>query len=571
MASFKRRLYFGSLLGFAILAQTTTSVRSQTPEAKLKPAASISGRITLGEKPAPSIVVIASTQNSPTPTGQATSDAEGNYRINGLPAGQFNVTPVAPVYVIPATPMYGQGRVVNLSANEVADGIDFKLSRGGVITGRITDADGRPVIEERINLMAVDENGAPARTAYYRQTNPWMSLTDDRGVYRIYGLAPGRYKVSVGDEPGRSAGMRAAGYFQRTFHPDTTDITRAAIVDIPSGDEAKNIDIKVGRRSQTFSVSGRIVDAGTSKPLPNINFAFGLVQQNQGQSYVGGTSGPAAPTNSRGEFRVDGVAPGRYVFLISGSMFNPNSPGPKVYTDPVPFEVLDSDVTNIEIKAQPGQSISGVIVPDGITDKNLLARLPRLVVFANVEPAQNNLRVFGGGAAARINPDLSFSLDGLQPGKASINIGAYGPESTGFSMTRVELNGVVQGPTIDLAAGQSLSGLAVFVAYGSGVVRGQIKVEGGTLGSDAQMHIALQRQGEAVSRLHSQADSRGRFIVNGIPAGTYEVTLNVATLGAQTTAPPRFQRQYRQTVNISEGVETEVTFTLDLTRKDVPR
>ena len=59
--------------------------------------------------------------------------------------------------------MFGQGRVLNLSANEAVEGIDFKLTRGGVITGRITDADGRPVIEERISLIAVDQNGEVVR------------------------------------------------------------------------------------------------------------------------------------------------------------------------------------------------------------------------------------------------------------------------------------------------------------------------------------------------------------------------------------------------------------------------
>jgi protocatechuate 3,4-dioxygenase beta subunit len=572
MANIKRRLYFCSLLVFAILAHSETALHGQTPDAKSKASASVAGRVTFGEKPAPGITVIAHNQNSANPVGQATSDAEGNYRINGLPNGQLNITPVAPIYVIPNNAMFGPGRVVNLSSNEAADGVDFKLVRGGVITGRITDADGRPVIEERITLLAVDENGAPVRTNYYRPTNFMMYQTDDRGVYRIYGLSAGRYKVSVGDEAGRAmAGLRASGYFQKTFYPDVTDITRALIVEVLSGSEAKNIDIKVGRRSQTYSVSGRVIDADTNKPVPNIQFSFGAIQQSQGQSYVSGTSGPATPTNSQGEFRVEGLAPGRYVFLISGSMFNPNASGPKFYSDPIPFEVFDSDVTNLEIKAQPGLSISGLVVPDGITDKGLLARLSRLVVTGLVESGPNNLRVYTGGAASKINPDGSFSLEGLQPGKASINVGAYGPESQGFSMTRIELNGVVQGHTIDLAPGQSLSGLAVFVAYGSGVVRGQIKVEGGTLASDAAIFVTVQRQGEAnANRMTGQVDSRGRFVIKGIPAGTYEVVMLVNTLGAQTLFPRGFQRQQRQTVNISDGVETDVSFTLDLTQKDGP-
>lgn len=569
MASIKRRLCFCSLLVFAILIASGTALHAQTPDAKSKPTGSISGRVTIGGKPAPGIIVVATIQNSSSPVGQATSDAEGNYRINGLPAGQLNVLPFAPLYTLPGNSMYGLGNVVNLSSNEVAEGVDFKLTRAGVITGRITDADGRPVIEERVTLMAVDDNGAPSRANFPRAGNFMMYQTDDRGVYRIFGVAPGRYKVSVGDEAGRGS---LRGFFQRTFYPDATDVARASIIEVSSGGEAKDIDIKVGRRSQTYAVSGRVIDADTNKPLPGIQFSLGMIQQNQGQSFVGGSSGPGTPTNSQGEFRVEGVTPGRYVFMLNAAIFNPLATGPRFYSDPVPFEVLDGDLTNLEIKARKGQTISGVIVPDGITDKNVLARLSGLMVVASVDPGQTAVRVFTGGAAAKVNPDRSFVLEGLQPGKVSLSVGAYGGiESQGFSMTRIEQNGVAQANAIDLAAGQSLSGVAVYVAYGSGVVRGQIKVEGGTLASDAALFVMLQRQGEAnTGRLGSQVDSRGRFVIKGIPPGNYEVMLQIMSLGAQTSMPRGFPRLQKQAVTVTENAEIEVTFTLDLSGKDRP-
>ena len=45
-----------------------------------------------------------------------------------------------------------------------------------------------------------------------------MYQTDDRGVYRIYGLPAGHYKLSAGDE-GRGGGMRAAGYLSEDLLP----------------------------------------------------------------------------------------------------------------------------------------------------------------------------------------------------------------------------------------------------------------------------------------------------------------------------------------------------------------
>src|SRR4051794_6785664 len=124
MSRIKRRLPPGKILIAVVLVVSATGLYGQTPEPKAKPNGSVSGRVSIGEKPAPGILIVVSSVNSSTAIAQTTSDADGNYRINGLASGQIGVAPVAPVFVVPASAMYGQGRVVNLAANEAADGID---------------------------------------------------------------------------------------------------------------------------------------------------------------------------------------------------------------------------------------------------------------------------------------------------------------------------------------------------------------------------------------------------------------------------------------------------------------
>ncbi|HJZ81558.1 MAG TPA: carboxypeptidase regulatory-like domain-containing protein [Pyrinomonadaceae bacterium] len=568
MARIKYWLSFRRLLFTSLLVISATSLSAQTPDVKPKPSGSISGRVTIGEKPAPGILIMVNGMNSAMPAAQATSDADGNYRLAGLPAGQISVTPVAPVYVLPVNPMYGQGRVINLSTNENVEGIDFKLIRGGVITGRVTDADGRPVIDERVTLLSVDENGAQVRGMSFRGLNVMMYQTDDRGIYRLYGLPAGHYKVSAGSDPGGGT-MRTSGYYQKVYYPDATDIAKAAIVDVSEGGETKNIDIKLARLANTYSVSGRVIDADSGQPLPGVYFAIGVVQQNQNQSYVSGTSGPGTPTNSQGEFRMEGLSPGRYAILLNATNYIPNSaPAPKVYTEPVPFEVLDGDVTNLEVKAKSALSISGVVVLDGV-DKTMAAKISNVMLYARVEPAQGGINVFSGGVSANLNPDGSFVLDGLSPGRVTVNLGYRGPDFLSFRVSRMEGEGVSQNHQINLAPGQNLSGLKIYLTYGSGVIRGQLKVEGGTLASDAIVFIQVMRPGES-SPYSGQVDSRGRFLIKDIAPGTYEVTMQLISLGPQTAFPRGVPRQQRQTVTVTNGTETEVVFTLDLTPKDVP-
>src|ERR1044072_8050281 len=107
-----------------------------------------------------------------------------------------------------------------------------------------------------------------------------MYQTDDRGVYRIYGLAGGRYKVSVGADA--SDGIIRGGRYQRTFYPDVSDQSKGAIVELKEGGEANNVDIKVGRATQTYAASGRVIDAETGVPIARAGVRFMIVRKGQG-------------------------------------------------------------------------------------------------------------------------------------------------------------------------------------------------------------------------------------------------------------------------------------------------
>src|SRR5438132_1175623 len=146
-----------SLILTTIIIFPSFAMKAQSTDGRAQGTGSISGRVTLGDKPAPGILVTLSGPNLQT-RRQATSEADGHYRIGGLSAGQFTLTPFAPTYVLPpANLTLGSAKSINLSLGESIDNIDFKLTKGGVITGRVTGADGRPVIEERISLVHVDE------------------------------------------------------------------------------------------------------------------------------------------------------------------------------------------------------------------------------------------------------------------------------------------------------------------------------------------------------------------------------------------------------------------------------
>ncbi len=157
----------------------------------------------------------------------------------------------------------------------------------------------------------------------------------------------------------------------------------------------------------------------------------------------------------------------------------------------------------------------------------------------------------------------------MRPGKASLYLSSSsGSNVNGFLITRIEHNGVPQAQLVDIQPGADTTGVRIFLAYGTGVIRGQVKFEGGTLPSDSMLMVMLRREG-VPTRGGTQVDSRGQFVIENLAAGAYEVMVQLVNLGP-VRPPPRPSMPVRQTVTVSDGTESQVLLTLDLNPRQGP-
>ena len=562
-----------ALLRTLVVVNTLTAFLAITPtstaqEPKKETTGSVSGKVTLGDRPVQRATVLLTLTDrvlglDRSQPARATTDDEGRYRITGVPAGSYTVAPFTPAFVVPTETSFAQpGKSITLGAGEDVDGIDFSLSRGGVITGRITDADGRPLIEQRINLMRVDERGQRTPGSYM---NPFMFSTDDRGIYRVYGLTAGRYKVSVGDAP--DSGMVRIGFgggsYARTFHPDVQDESKATIIDVKPGGESTGIDIKLGHVSKTYVATGRVVDAETGKPMANLQYGHGGVSAQQ--TNINGFGWTNNRTNANGEFRIEGLSPGRFAaFVVATEQVD-------FYSEPAVFEVNDSDVSGLEIKVRRGSSISGVAVIEGSDDPEVLAKLNKLEFRALVRSEGLSAPSM---TAVPISPDGSFRISGLRAGKVRIVLGGY-PPPKGYSLVRVERDGTLQRDGVEVGQGESVSGVRVVIGYGACVLRGEVKVEGGQITPDMRLRVTARRlEGESPMTASSGIDARGRFTIEGLQPGEYEVAVSLMRIAPSVPgAPPppgvvQPRTLVKQNVTVTSGSEAEVTLVVDLGTKD---
>ena len=517
--------------------------------ATAKNTATVTGKVTIKGKPAPGVVVgLRVNQPEQSSTFRATTDEDGRYRITNVPAGIYQVAPAAPAYVIAdINKVRGQNLVISEGDN--ITGIDFDLVRGGVITGKVTDADGRPVVEEEVSLLAAD----------YQRMGPSHVRgdfrTDDRGIYRMFGLRPGRYKVSIGEESlSVLRGHRSGRTIPITFYPDVADAAKATIVEVDEGTEATNIDITLARAPRTFSVSGRVVDRETDKPITNVPISLmkTVIIDAQGSSGFGGTTD--VRTNPDGEFTLEKLPAGKYSVSIQPPPESNLRPGE------VDFDLVDEDVTGLVIKVASGASLSGTVVLERTREGNNVGSAPAwLSVNWRNEVAGSS---YSSNQSTQIKPDGSFYVGGLTAGTASFSVGAWSQfgDAKPIPVLRVERDGVVQPNGIQIQNGEHITGIRIVAAYSSGSIRGAVKLENGTLPPSGHLVVSVAKVGETPNGGGIEADARGRFLIEGLSTGSYEVT--VSAYVPEGRQPPR---RITQLVTVTDGSATDVLLTLDLT------
>lgn len=553
-----------------------------------KEAGVLTGRVTLDGKPAKDITVIATlSMTDPskiaesflnkTATLKAMTDSDGNYKFEDLPPGKYILAPYAPALVSDAI---DSGSEVTVTGGETTEGVNFSLSAGGVITGKITDSDGRPVIGEKISLKAVNSNTNPAAaansvTAMMNSLGGGgrMYATDDRGVYRIFGLHAGRYLVSAGaDSDVFSAIFKTRPKRTQTFYPGVTDQARAKQVTVVAGSEVGAIDIQFSAADKGFIVSGRVIEAqkgtGIGKAMVAYSSARSAPKRTPNKTddedsdddqdeHFGNMPGGITTTNENGDFKFEAVAPGSYKLEVEqfGAMTGVGSK--EFYGDPITFEVRSGNVEKLEVKLQRGASISGVVVPENADGESGLHGYGRLMLSASVTDPQT--KSYSSGTSV-IGEDGTFRIGGLKSGKATLRLDSIGERDA--ALVRIERNGGELQGEVDIQANEQITGLRVIVTRANCVIKGHVTIEGGPIPPGARLIVnalPLKRSMHTNNSGTAEVDSKGDFVIENLAPDTYEVDV----LDSDPTQP-EMKRSAKQTVTTSAGAPGYVSLSLNI-------
>lgn len=452
------------------------------------------------------------------PNTHTSTNRDGVFKLSGLERGSYYVSAAVPAH-IPKSPA---ARPVVFKDGDL---VILVLVKGGVVTGTVTDQKGDPVVGIGVRVQMVsDESGR----RYDDAGRNYENMTDDQGVYRVYGLPTGTYVVSAdGSIEERSPLRRSVNGFAKdlpTYAPSS------------SREGADEISVRIGQEVSNVNIHYRGEHGSTISGIVN-----GLHVNHRGYSLaltsiVEGGRRWNSQFQGAGEFAFDGIPDGDY-HLTAMAYWNDST---RSLSESIVLRVRGADIEGIELTTSPMASIEGRVVlevlkapPPECTDKRQLQfpdtsvtawhrvtegtkKKPQFVWRAGgpVTPNAEGKLKFSNVAASEYYFTVRFSAQHwfLQ----SIAFAPLAPDGKSIDATRTW--------TI-LKPGDRLSGLTFTLAQGAGLIRGEISLaEGQTLPEKTVAFLVPaepKRADEVLSYYAAPVSSAGLFWLNNVAPGRY--------------------------------------------------
>jgi hypothetical protein len=526
----------------------------------------------------------------------AMTDDEGRFAFEQVAAGRYNVS-VSKNGHVGVT--YGQTRPGRPGTPiQLADGQKFaanlQLPRGSVITGTVIDEYGEATAGTQVRVLRYVMQGG--RRALQQSGN---GTTDDRGIYRVYGLQPGDYIVSavprnagpavdvsrlqtelaaVRERMAAAADDAAAARelatrasmlqgqlpqaeeqstgYAPVYFPGAVTATQAGTVTLNIGEERTSVDFQLVR-VPLANVEGTVVNS-TGQPTETVQITL-----SDAAASVPGAITMGVRANADGRFRLSNVPPGSYrltaraaVSQPGGATPGPGAPGqfggrgarplgPQSTTirlwGSVDLPVDGRNLTNVLVTLQQGLTVSGRIAFQGTAQAP--ADLTRIRV--SLSPADP---VGQGGppqnAAGMVDASGKFTISSVVPGLYRLNAAGGG---AGWAIESAIVDGQ---DTLDfpfeVKPGTAPSGAVITFTDRQAQLSGRITNQRGEPAPEQTLILypADERYWIPQSRRirSTRPSTDGQFTFAGIPAGDYKI---VAMVDVETGAwfDPAFLQQ----------------------------
>jgi hypothetical protein len=474
---------------------------------------SIAGRVVAGggNYPIVNARVFARLAGGPTSLRVATTDEDGKFQLTNLSPGNYVIRVGAAGYI--PEPSFAPSSFYRPGEN-----VTIRMIKGGVITGRVLNKNGEPMALARVRSVRVkDEEGNPVRDAVAGRD--WT--TDDRGMYRLYGLEPGAYVVSAtftnAFRPASSL-SRTGSEAAPTYYPSAS-LEGATLVNVNAGNETGGIDIRY-RAERSYTVRGTIAGQTAPSGAQVSRTAISVTLSHAGTGVVvAGTT--IVPLNGNNVFNFEGVADGAYELTAQTATGTSDA----ATALPQRVNVQGASVTGIVLTLTPMGSIAGRVLLETTepieacrdakagTIQETLVTARREVV---TKKTPSLLPVEG-----RPDQGGEFLLTNMNAGRYVLDVR---PPSRLWFVRDVAFENAAKtvSSEVTLKQGERVQGLRIKLAPGAGSIAGNVS----SANADARLRVYLvpaekEQENNALRYADTAVQADGAFSITNVAPGRY--------------------------------------------------
>ena len=434
----------------------------------------------------------------------ATTDASGHFAFDNVDPGSYNLWADRNGYVVTHYPNKSKrvgSTIITLAPGKRLKDLAVRMAPQGVVTGRVVDEDGEPLpnVEVRLVQPRVKAGRRTLGSVAYASTN-------DKGEYRLYGVARGRYFVSA------NAHDQFASWFpfelrsdksdqlsfRLIYYPNALSASDGGAIEVGPGAELAGIDFRL-EKTRLLAIRGRIVDQGLyqrSKVWLIPVDADGETQWEQMK---------LVQTDDNGNFTYRDLLPGLYHLQAFNRVGETaNSAYAKVVV------VADADVEGLQLAFGNRREIGGTVLIEGSSEP--IKQSIRL----GLESEDKWSRDFGG----TVKEDGTFKLKDVPLERMRL-AGLELPE--GYYLKSVRHEGRErEDASLDFSEGVS-GELAVILSPNAATVTGfakPLKDEQVTMGIVVLVPENRKRKDLFFS---GGVDQNGAYKINNIHPGSYKI------------------------------------------------
>jgi len=477
------------------------------------------------------------------------SDEDGAFKVTGLSPGAYFLSTRMPGYVASSD---SSGDSSGARLHRIGENVAITLIKGGVITGRVTDEFGEPMVGALVTAFRVRTlEGQPELDSYVMDASGAGRETDDRGVYRIFGLEPGIYVVSLNGLPFSAPGLAQPRNEPQVYHPSSTR-NAAAEITVISGGETSGVDIR-HRAMRGHSIGGAVSGATEGRGI--INAVSVMLLRAADRQPV------AAATTLTGEknFSLRGVEDGEYdlVALRFTEDMDFSASVPRRVT------IRGADISGIDVKLLKLSSIEGRVAiepskqrdacksEDDFSIGEILLTARRDEKTPSLFAALASLEAPMGVGRTAPGDDGAFVLKNIEPGR--VRVEADLPGENWYVRAITQKSSAATKPTnpmdasqngVEVKSGEKVSGVELTIAEGAASLRGKIVPtnENAKLPRRIRVHLIpaeTTAANEALRYYEKIANNDGSFDLKNLAPGRYLLRLRASEESESAATPDR--------------------------------